>query len=208
MSKNTKIYTEFFQYDNLLEMMNDSKENKYLEKCIICNKKGKPIKHKNKYIYGVKSFGSVFALTTDLDRLEGLIDLVRKEFLELESTSDEYRSEEEIKEQRSDFPVKNTNNEDLVKYHCVLLEQLLKNNAESVYDFNEDNDMYLIAVKNSKTQKLTFCFVGNVWDFHECNLLDLGLNLEGLNEVLDDLIEVFELPKRKREAGLLTEEGY
>lgn len=207
MLKNTKIYTEFFQYDNLLEMMNDSKENKYLEKCIICNKKGKPIKHKNKYIYGVKSFGCVFALTTDLEQLDNLVDLVRKEFLELESASDEYRSEEEIKEQRSDFPVKN-NSEDFVKYHCVLLEQLLKDNSELVYDFNEDVDMYLIAVKNSKTQKLTFCFIGNVWDFHECNLLDLGLNLENLNDVLDDLIKVFGLPERKREEGLLTANDY
>ena len=88
------------------------------------------------------------------------------------------------------------------------MEQLLKNDAELVYDFNEDVDMYLIAVKNSKTQKLTFCFIGNVWDFHECNLLDLGLNLENLNDVLDDLIKVFGLPERKREEGLLTANDY
>lgn len=80
---------------------------------------------------------------------------------------------------------------------------MLSKNAELIYDEDKSVDMYIIQVEDKVKKKALFSFVGNVWDFHSCNLLGLELKLEDLNRDLDGLINFFGLPSRKRIKGLL-----
>ena len=148
----------------------------------------------------------VLGVTQDLALLDDLATSIRKKLLKIEEYLDEYRSNEEKENESSTFPLIDTE-KDLLKFKCDLLAKMLSKNAELIYDEDKSVDMYIIQVEDKVKKKVLFSFIGNVWDFHSCDLLGLELKLEGLNKDLDGLIHFFGLPNRKRVKGLLKNGG-
>lgn len=196
-----KLHKSNEELIGLIDVLKE-KKSKVLNKVIICNTRNKPISYKGKNVYGIKFRGMVLGITQDLALLNDLAASIRKKLLKIEEYLDEYRSNEEKENESSTFPLIDTE-KDLLKFKCDLLAKMLSKNAELIYDEDKSVDMYIIQVEDKVKKKALFSFIGNVWDFHSCNLLGLELKLEDLNRDLDGLINFFGLPSRKRIKGLL-----
>lgn len=202
----TKMLKEYYKLHKsneeligLIDVLKE-KESKVLNKVIICNARNKPISYKGKNIYGIEFRGMVLGITQDLALLDDLAASIRKKLLKIEEYLDEYRTAEEKENESSTFPLID---KDLLKFKCDLLAKMLSKNAELIYDEDKSVDMYIIQVEDKIKKKILFSFIGNVWDFHCCDLLGLELKLEDLNRDLDGLICFFGLPNRKKVKGLL-----
>ena len=190
-----KLHKSNKELMGLIDMLKEN-GSKVLNKVIICNARSKPISYKGKNVYGIKFRGMILGITQDLALLDDLAVSIRKKLLKIEEYLDEYRSDEEKEKESSTFPLIDTE-KDLLKFKCDLLAKMLSKNAELIYDEDKSVDMYIIQVEDKVKKKALFSFIGNVWDFHSCDLLGLELNLEDLNRDLDGLIDFLDFQTEK-----------